>query len=275
MRLTVLGSSGAFPGPGHACSGYVVEASGARVVVDLGWGTLPRLFDLLGDHTGDGLDAVVITHEHPDHMADLYGLFRARWYGRRDGQPIPLLSPAGVRERLLHDHDGHAEDVARVFDWREAPGDPLAVGAVTIESLNLPHYVPNAGVRVRADDTVVAFTGDTGPSPRLADLGRDADLFVVDATDRHQQADVGPAPPGTPALNLTATEAGAAARAAGARRLMITHLWPGNDPERSRRDAAESYGDDVLVARDGLVVEVAAATGPRDQISPRPAPGTA
>ncbi len=56
---------------------------------------------------------------------------------------------------------------------------------------------------------------------------------------------------------------------------MITHLWPGNDPERSRREAAESYGDDVLVARDGLVVEVAAATGARDQIRRRPAPGTA
>ena len=77
MRLTVLGSCGAYPEPGRACSGFAVEEAGYRVVLDLGYGTLPRLLE----QWPDGPHAVVITHEHPDHCADLHGLFRMQHYG--------------------------------------------------------------------------------------------------------------------------------------------------------------------------------------------------
>lgn len=73
----MLGSCGAWPEPWRACSGFVLELDGFRVVLDLGYGTLLRLLGHLDSPVADGVDAVVVTHHHPDHAIDLHGLFRA------------------------------------------------------------------------------------------------------------------------------------------------------------------------------------------------------
>src|SRR5215475_8961252 len=142
-QVTVLGSCGAFPEPDRACSGFAVDWDGYRLALDLGYATLPRLLA----HWPDGvLDAVAITHEHPDHCIDLHGLFRMRFYG--------------------------------------APAQP-----------RLPLYCPPG-------ELALAYSGDTGPDPMLAELGRDADLFIVEATDRDGETQ-------RPVRNLmTSSEAG-------------------------------------------------------------------
>lgn len=249
-RLVVLGSCGAWPEPGRACSGFVLEHGGARIVLDLGYGTLPRLLTLLGSSAADGIDAVIVTHAHPDHMIDLHGLFRARWFGRRGAPAIPLLAPRPVWARLVGLEDDGEDVVRRVFDWRPLPAPSQAIGPLRLESMLLPHYLPNAGVRLSAPGLTLAYTGDTGPDPALAELGREADLYIADATDRVQQTG-GPA---GPALNLTAREAGEAAAAAGARRLLLTHFWPGNDRRASRAAAAAAFRGDILLADEGLEV---------------------
>jgi ribonuclease BN (tRNA processing enzyme) len=96
-RVTVLGSCGAFPEPGRACSGFLVEWDDYRLVLDLGYATLPRLLTYCPDAA---VDAVVITHEHPDHCIDLHGLFRMHLYGGTDSRRIPLYCPPGVLDRL-------------------------------------------------------------------------------------------------------------------------------------------------------------------------------
>src|SRR3984885_16082729 len=86
-QVTVLGSCGAFPEPGRACSGFAVDWDGYRLVLDLGYATLPRLLT----HWPDGaVDAVAITHEHPDHCIDLHGLFDLPFWVA--GAPCPLPS---------------------------------------------------------------------------------------------------------------------------------------------------------------------------------------
>lgn len=251
-RLTVLGSCGAWPESGRACSGFVLEHNGFRVVLDLGYGTLPRLLTLLESPVADGLDAVVVTHRHPDHMVDLHGLFRARWFGRRGSAAIPLYAPAGVAERVAFLEEDDVDSVRTVFDWHEIPAVDQQLGPFTVQTTALPHFVPNVGVRLTCADFTVAYTGDTGPDPALADLGRDADLFIVEATSRDQQPAT-PAPDG-PHLHLGARDAAAAAAAARARRLMLTHFWPGNDREQSRTEAAEVFSGEILLANEGLVV---------------------
>ncbi len=234
-RLVVLGSCGAWPEPGRACSGFLLEEKGFRVVLDLGYGTLPRLLELLGSVVGDGIDAVVITHRHPDHMIDLHGLFRARWFGRRGAPSIPLYSPPGVLERLATLEEGDAEAVRQVFDWRETPSGRIALGPLHLETWALPHFVPNVGVRLSCPDFTLAYTP--------------------------------PSPTAKPLL-LCAREAGRAATAAGAHRLMLTHFWPGNDREQSRAEAAAEFGGEILLADEGLVVPL--GTLPRAD-PPRPA----
>jgi ribonuclease BN (tRNA processing enzyme) len=254
-RLVVLGSCGAWPEPGRACSGFVLEHAGARVVLDLGYGTLPRLLALLGSSAADGIDAVIVTHAHPDHMVDLHGLLRARWFGRRSAAPIPLHAPEPVLARLISLEDDGADVVRRAFDWHPLPAPPQQIGPLRLESTPLPHYLPNSGVRLSAPGLTVAYTGDTGPDPRLAELGRDADLYIVDATDRWQRPGA-PAAPSGPSLNLTAREAGEAAAAAGARRLLLTHFWPDNDRQAARAAAEAAFGGEVLIAEEDLEVQL-------------------
>jgi ribonuclease BN (tRNA processing enzyme) len=252
-RLVVLGSCGAWPEPGRACSGFVLEYADTRLVLDLGYATLPRLLTVLGSSVADGIDAVIVTHKHPDHMLDLHGLFRARWFGRREAPAIPLFAPEGVLARVAGFEEDDASAVPRVFDWHPLPEAPYEVGPFRLESWGLPHFVPNAGVRLSAPGLTVAYTGDTGPDHALAELGRDADLYILEATSRNQQA-VTPESSSGSGMHLTAREAGEAAAAANARRLLLTHFWPGNDRQRSRAEAAEAFGGEVLLADEGLEV---------------------
>jgi ribonuclease BN (tRNA processing enzyme) len=240
-QVTVLGSCGAYPEPGRACSGFLVEWDGFRLVLDLGYATLPRLLA----HCPHGVDAVVITHEHPDHCIDLHGLFRMRFYGSARASTLPLYCPSGVLDRLgglEPDADLHA-----VFEVHELPGS-YRVGPFDLGGVLLPHYVPNAGVRLRSGPITVAYTGDTGPDPLLADLGREADLYIVDATDREGEQQQ------RRRNLLTSREAGHWASLAGARRLMLTHFWPGNNREDAVSAARSTFDGEVLAAEEGLVV---------------------
>jgi ribonuclease BN (tRNA processing enzyme) len=241
-RLTVLGSCGAFPEPGRACSGFLIDWDGYRLVLDLGYATLPRLLT----HWPDGVvDAVVVTHEHPDHCIDLHGLFRIRLYGDARRPMLPLYCPPGVLDRL----SGLEPDVdlEQVFDVHPLPGCHR-VGPFDLTGLPLPHYVPNAGVRLEADGIVLAYTGDTGPDPLLAELGRDADLFIIEATDRDGETR-------QHVRNLmTSAEAGRWARLAGARRMMLTHFWPGTDRAASVTAARSEFDGEALAADEDLAV---------------------
>jgi ribonuclease BN (tRNA processing enzyme) len=253
-RIVVLGGCGAWPEPGRACSGFLLEHAGFRVALDLGYGTLSRLLTLLGSTTAVGLDAVVATHDHPDHVVDLHGLFRARLY---DGQQLPRISlyaPEAVLERITDLEDCKRSVTERVFAWQPLPAGEYDLGPFRLQSWILPHYVPNAGVRLSTPEFTVAYTGDTGPDPALAEIGRDADLFIVDATDRYQQATI--PPNAEPPMNLTAREAGEAATAAGVHTLMLTHFWPGNDRDRSRAAAAEVFSGEILIADEGTIVDL-------------------
>jgi ribonuclease BN (tRNA processing enzyme) len=91
MRLTVLGACGAWPEAGQACSGYLVEHDDFRLVVDLGYATMPRLLERVA---ADRVDAVVISHGHPDHCADLSPLLRAR--ALRDDPPLAQCTAGSV-----------------------------------------------------------------------------------------------------------------------------------------------------------------------------------
>jgi ribonuclease BN (tRNA processing enzyme) len=281
-QLVVLGSCGAWPEPGRACAGFLIEHDGVRIVVDLGYGTAARLLAALGSPVADGLDAVIVSHSHPDHMVDLHALLRARWFGRREAPAIPLFAPDGVLTRLVELEDGDRSVVSRVFDWHPIPAPAQSAGPFRLDSVLLPHYVPNAGVRLSAPGLVIAYTGDTGPAHALAELGRGCDLYIMDATSRDRQPaasssasrssaspasasrslaspllaspSASPVSPSETALNMTAAQAGRAAAAAGARRLLLTHFWPGTDRQASKADAARSFEGEILLAEEGAVI---------------------
>jgi ribonuclease BN (tRNA processing enzyme) len=228
--LTVLGSCGAWPEAGRACAGFLLEYDGFRVVLDLGYAALPRLLE----HCPRGeVDAVVVTHQHPDHCVDVSALARVRYYEAPDAPPIPLHCTPGTLDvlRALEPDP----DPAEVFAVRDL-ASTTRIGPFDVLTVELPHYKTNLGVRLTAPRVTLAYTGDSGPSPDLRRLADGADLFIADAT--YQGAAAGN-------YLMTATEAARGAR--GARRLMLTHFWPGSDRSVSVREAQAEF-DGVFFA---------------------------
>lgn len=136
-------------------------------------------------------------------------------------------------------------DPATVFDIRDL-GEAKEIGPFRLETALLPHYVTNLGVRLSTPDLTIGYTGDSGPGPEVAELANGADLFIADATLH------GPSPTTTPRYVMTATEAATAAT--GAKRLLLTHFWPGSDRAISVAEASLVFGGEVIAAEEGLVI---------------------
>jgi ribonuclease BN (tRNA processing enzyme) len=248
VELTVLGTSGAYPGPGRAASGYLLRHDGYSVALDMGTGALSNL-QLHMPH--EKLDAVVISHEHIDHCVDLYPLWMARYFHPEPLEPLPVVSPKGVFGRVarLQEQADDAEDMRRRFDIREVePGEAFELGPFRISTRLMPHWVPNMGMRFEANGTVVAYTGDTGPTDQIEEIGRDANLLVTEASWLDGQD--------TRPYHITARQAGKYAARAGSQRLMLSHFWPTNDREPYREQAADEYEGDLVLADEGMTVEV-------------------
>lgn len=247
MRLTVLGGCGAWPAAGQACSGFLLEQDGFRLLVDAGYAIVPRLLELVSP---DQVDAVFVSHGHPDHCADLNPLLRARVLRDDPAGPLPVYAPPGALAAVLAlDRPGMLD---HAYALHEFPvGSRLRIGPFDAQTRLLPHFLPNAGVRVSAGGRVLAYTGDSGPSPEVVELARDADLLVAEATYLEQ------VPAETRRYLCSAREAGRQAREAGAGQLLLTHLQPGTDPAAAPPAAmAAGYGGQVGVASSGLVVEL-------------------
>ncbi|WP_208029247.1 MBL fold metallo-hydrolase [Rhabdothermincola sediminis] len=245
LSVTVLGCSGSYPGPGQACSGYLVRADGVNVVLDLGPGALANLQHHIGLHE---VDAVVLSHSHPDHWLDLSGLRTATKYAlEREG-----LAVYGTAEnRKLAESISHG-GLNPTIDWHEIhDGDELAIGGLRLRFSETEHYVETLAVRVddpRAGRSI-AYSADTGPGWALDRLGRGIDLVLCEATFATDEEGEG-------VLHLSARQAGAMAASAGARRLVLTHLWPGGDPRRYERIGSEAFGEPVELARTGARYEL-------------------
>jgi ribonuclease BN (tRNA processing enzyme) len=245
MRLTVLGGAGGFPGAGGACSGYLIERDGFRLLVDPGYAIVPRL---LGIVPAEAIDAVLVSHGHPDHVADLNPLLRAR--ALRDDPAAPLATyalPEALGPVLALDQIRALAGTCEVRGFEA--GEAFSIGPFEIESRLLPHSIPNAGVRISAGGDSITYTGDAAPSDDLVELADRTSILLAEATY------VETVPSGNIGALNSAADVGRQARRANAARLVLTHLMPGTDPDASRAAAARSFQDWIGVATPGTILE--------------------
>jgi ribonuclease BN (tRNA processing enzyme) len=218
VKLEVVGCSPAWPNPGGAQSGYLLEGPG-RLLLDCGPGVLARMRERNG---WPEVDAIAITHFHLDHWGDLVPWVWGRMYGLgRELRTPELWVQSGGREELelFGEHFGMPDMFERTFDVREYGEDEeFEAAGLRIKPVRLPHYTLRTfGFRVSNETTTLAYSGDCGPSERLAELARDVDLFLCEATLERGELD------GQPRGHLSLEEACDAYKASGAKRLLITH----------------------------------------------------
>lgn len=229
MNLTVLGCSGSYPGPGMACSGYLVRTDRTTIWLDAGSGTMANLQRHIS--IAD-VDAVVLTHGHVDHFTDVRSLaVAAQYYVKRP--KVPVYGPADLMEFLRH-----SERHLVPHDARD--GDQITIGDVDLTFSATKHSVPTLAVRFDAGDRSLGYSSDTGPEWSLSALGDGLDLALVEATFLEDGEGSSP--------HLSARQAAMTAKDAGAKRLLLTHIAPTIDRDRSRAEAKAAYGGDVEIA---------------------------
>jgi ribonuclease BN (tRNA processing enzyme) len=244
LTLTILGTSGSYPGPGQACSGYLLSSEETHVWLDCGPGTLANL----QEHVSlTDLSGAVASHAHPDHWLELTVAHVAvEHYIHRRG--VPVYGTAETRERL---EAARAVKITPTYDWQTiTDGSTFDIGSLRFTCAETDHPVETLAIRVDdlTDGRTFAYSADTGAEWPMSSLGGDIDVALCEATLAEEKA-------GT-FTHLTAGEAGRLARDAGADRLVITHFAPGTDPDRPRRQAAEAFGKDVEVAVPHMTIEI-------------------
>jgi ribonuclease BN (tRNA processing enzyme) len=216
--LKIVGCSPAWPNPGGAHSGYLIEGPG-RLLLDCGPGVLPRLRQA---ESWPSVDAIVITHFHLDHWGDLVPWVWGTMYGLgREGPQPELWVPPGGADHLstLGQRLGFPDMFEKTFVLKQyADRTPFVAAGLTVTALQLPHYqLETYGLRVENESHTLAYSGDAAPSDTLVDLARNVDLFLCEATLETGEAD------GQPRGHLSAEEAVSAFEASGAKRLVLTH----------------------------------------------------
>ncbi|MBB4734972.1 ribonuclease BN (tRNA processing enzyme) [Micrococcus cohnii] len=271
MKLTIIGSSGSFPGPGSPASCYLLTAESVaadgvtpktwRILLDMGNGSLGTLqrYILLED-----LDAIALSHLHPDHFMDLCGMHVAiRWNpaGWHAGR-VPVLGPSGTAERIavaygMDPEPGMRED----FEFQTwSPHEPMTVGPFRITPVPVRHPIDEAyALRIEVEETdedghertrVLTYSGDTDSCDGLVEAARDADLFLCEAAFHEGRDDH------IEGVHLTGFRAGQMAAQAGAKKLLLTHLPVWNDAQTAVAEARRAYEGPLTVAVSGMSYRV-------------------
>jgi ribonuclease BN (tRNA processing enzyme) len=231
--LTVVGFSGSVSGPDSACSCYLVERDGYRLVLDLGTGSLGPL----QRHTAIAdIDSVFASHAHGDHCRDLMDLVYLRARTGLSG-PVTVYGPPNLPDAVASGWPG----VEEYYTFEPAP---KRIGPWDVRTAVVEHVVENWAIRL---DDQLCYTGDTAPCAALDDLAAGCAVLLAEAAcfDADRQT-----------FHLSAGDAGRLAAKSGAKLLILTHLRPWHDARALLEEASREACCPVLLASSGLRVSL-------------------
>lgn len=249
MELTVLGSSGGCPGPGNPASGYLIRHESTAIWCDAGSGT----FLALMEHVDPAdLDAIVISHVHTDHCADLVAFYGYMAYGPSGTIPVPVYLPEGTVEPIASFVRAEGEHLFfMTLDFTiVGDGDRVSIGDIDVQFAGTNHPVNTVASRYAAGGVSIAYSGDTGPGGGYPALVEGCDVALCEATLQGDRT------PETYPYHLTAGEAGALAASSGVSRLIVTHVSPTLDPNTSIAEAAATFGVRPELATPGATFRI-------------------
>lgn len=252
MQITLLGTGTGLPDRERAPSGLLVQIGKRQLLFDSGSGTLGRLAASGVEPTE--LDFIYYTHLHTDHTADLVPLLQSFDLARRE-RDLHLTAPSDFWPFL----DGQIALQPWVrpvrYEIVRHPAEtspysstlPEAVPGWTVSTARTHHSLNSLGYRLKSEGKVMAYSGDAKDCAELVELVRDADVLILECSYPDQLAH---------ADHLCPAQAGQIATRAGARHLVLTHLYPVCDASEIEAQARRVFGGELTVAHDGLVLSV-------------------
>ena len=244
MELTVIGYWGGYPAADGATSAYLLKKGNFSLLIDVGSGALSKLQKYIAV---TDLDAVLLSHYHHDHVADIGVLQYARlvnYYTMGVSDVLPIYGHSEDEtgfNRLTHDYTkGIAYD----------PNKALDVGPFTITFLKTVHPVPCYGMRITDGEHVIVYTADTSYQAAWIDFAKDADLLITDCNFYAEQDGAG-------AGHMTSKEGGRIAAKANVAQLMLSHLPQYGDHQQLIKEAGREFNGSIQLAEEGLICRFA------------------
>ena len=246
IKITIIGWWGAYPGPAEATSGYLLQSGGLNILIDCGSGVLGQVQKTI---SLDEIDAVVLSHYHADHVADLHCLqYAARASMDLGIRQAPLSIYGHAEDSFFDNLDYHDYTVGHVIDTKT----DLHLGEMTLTFTRNVHPAPCFSMRIQKKNRTIAYISDTQWTDRLVAVAEGADLLICEASlyNAYQGAVPG---------HLTAGEAGRIAHQAKVGRLVLSHLPHFGHHQDLRDQAAAVYRGPVELARTGSTWQMAPA----------------
>ena len=236
MKLTIIGFWGGYPKQNGASSGYLLEHEGFKLLIDCGSGVLAKMQNLIEP---EDLDAVLISHYHPDHIADIGVLQHARLIQGFLGKSFPTLP--------IYGHPLDQTEFAKLT-YKEitkgnaySPNEALTTGPFKVSFLKTDHPAPCFAMRIEADGKSLVYTGDSSFKEEFIEFGKDADLLLCECNFYQHQN-------GKSAGHMNSIDAGKFAESAGVKQLILTHLPHYGDLSMLINEASTEYTGIIKLA---------------------------
>lgn len=240
MKLTVIGYWGGFPNKGEASSAYLLQKDNFSVMLDFGSGALLKLQQYINV---TDLNAVLISHYHADHIADIGVLQHALVVHNYLSKQEKVVNIYGPIENEYEFHKLN-HDFTRAVPYRQR--DVLQLGPFFIRFLETKHSVPCYGMRITDGNSTIVYTADSAYQDEWIKFSRDADLLLCD-TNFYANQD------GTEAGHMNSVEVATIAKQANVKELLLTHLPHFGSHEQLVSEAEEIFNGKVSLAKEGLV----------------------
>ncbi|GKQ43089.1 MBL fold metallo-hydrolase [Companilactobacillus sp. RD055328] len=243
MKLTVLGYYGGYPFKGHGTTSFLLQEAGFNLLIDCGSNAVNELSQIINPLE---LDAVIISHYHHDHIADL-GVLQYYWQLNSGKKKTPILPIYGNTQDPLNYARLTMQGVTEGKSFVDY--QPLKVGLFEIEFLRTIHPVPTYAMRITADDKVLTFTADTDYFNELTKFAQDSDLLITDTNFDSMKSGR--------KWHMTAQESGELAKISNANQLLLSHLPQEIDHQILMNEAKTAKGDgNIQLASDGLIINI-------------------
>ncbi len=240
MKLTVIGCWGGFPAAGGATAAYILEKNGFVLIIDMGSGALSNIQSFV---PMDKIDAVLLSHYHHDHVADI-GVLQYGWLvdmyvtGRKN--VLPIYGHTLDQQSFAQLTSERTEGI------RYKPNEILTIGPFEVQFMRTKHPVPCFAMRITDGDKTIVYTADSAYTDAFIPFAKDANLLIADCNLYADQD-------GAAAGHMTSEECGMIAQKAHVHELMLSHLPQFGDHKNLLSEAAKVYKGEIHLAKKGFV----------------------